>query len=159
MTSLNVFFVKEFSDGTKIFLLNYVDDMLYYGTDTKKVKEFEEQIGERFNLELLGQAHWYLGTRICQLANYLDTAGCPKNNRRHKTTLAIDFIPTSDNCSTSKNETKKLSEEFNVDFASCVGSLIYLGMTHMDISYAVNKLVKYTRQPGRKHVKALIHLL
>jgi hypothetical protein len=44
--------------------------MLYYGTDTKRVKEFEEQFGERFNLELLGQAHWYLGTRIRQLANY-----------------------------------------------------------------------------------------
>jgi hypothetical protein len=46
-----------------------------------------------------------------------------------------------------------------VDFASCVGSLIYLGVTQIDISYAINKLAKYTRQPGRKHFEALIHLL
>jgi hypothetical protein len=73
------FFAKEFPDGTKIFLLNYVDDMLYYETDTKKVQEFEAQLRKRFNLELLGQAHWYLGTRICQLANYdieLDQSRC-----------------------------------------------------------------------------------
>jgi hypothetical protein len=67
---IKCFFMKEFLDGTKIFLLNYVDDMLYYGTDTKKVKEFEEQFGERFNLELLGQPHWYLGTRVRRLAYY-----------------------------------------------------------------------------------------
>ncbi len=38
--------------------------------DCTKVKEFEEQLGKCFNLELLGQAHWYLGTRINQLANF-----------------------------------------------------------------------------------------
>jgi uncharacterized hydantoinase/oxoprolinase family protein len=32
---------------------------------------------------------------------------------------------------------------YNIDFASCVGSLIYLGMTRTDIAYAVNKLAKY----------------
>ncbi len=64
------FFVKEFKDGSKIFLLNYVDDMLYYGTNTSHVEEFEKQLGNRFNLELLGQAHWYLGTRIKQLSNF-----------------------------------------------------------------------------------------
>ncbi len=42
--------------------IKYANDMLYYGNDSIKVKEFEEQLGKRFNLELLGQAHWYLGT-------------------------------------------------------------------------------------------------
>ncbi len=101
--------------------------MLFYGMDTKKVQEFEGQLGKLFNLELLGQAHWYLGTRIRQLANYdieldqsryclsivkkyLDTAGCPKNNRRHETPLALDFVPTSDYCSNSEAEAKKLLE-------------------------------------------------
>jgi hypothetical protein len=52
-----------------------------------------------------------------------------------------------------------LQSEYNIDFASCVGSLIYLGMTCVDISYAVNKMVKYTRRLGRKHFEVLIHLL
>jgi hypothetical protein len=63
-------FIKEFADGSKIYLLNYVDDMRYHGTDAVKVQEFETQLGERFQLELLGNAHWYLGSRINQLKNF-----------------------------------------------------------------------------------------
>jgi hypothetical protein len=44
--------------------------MLYYGTDPEKLHEFVEQLGNRFNMELMGQAHWYLGSRIQQLANF-----------------------------------------------------------------------------------------
>jgi transposase InsO family protein len=173
---IKCFFVKEFKDGSKIFLLNYVDDMLYYGTNTSHVEEFEKQLGDRFNLELLGQAHWYLGTRIKQLSNfdieldqhrycrsivkkYLDSAGCPKNNRKHDTSLSLEFIPTSDDCSEDEAKAQALAMEYNIDFASCVGSLIYLGMTRTDISYAVNKLAKYTRKPGRNYFEALLHLL
>jgi hypothetical protein len=36
------FFMKEFPDGSKLYVLNYVDNMLYYGMDMVKVKEFEE---------------------------------------------------------------------------------------------------------------------
>jgi hypothetical protein len=40
-----------------------------------------------------------------------------------------------------------------------VGSLIYLGMTRVDIMYAINKLAKFTHKPGKMHFDALIHLL
>jgi hypothetical protein len=170
------FFMKTFSDGSKLYILNYVDDMLYYGESTTHIKEFEQQLGKRFKLELLGQAHWYLGTRIHQLANfdieldqnrycasivkkYLDQAGAPKNIRRHDTPLSIHFIPTSDDCSATDKDATKLGIMYNIDFASCIGSLIYLGMTRTDITYAVNKLAKYTRKPGQKQFEALLHLL
>jgi hypothetical protein len=54
---------------------------------------------------------------------------------------------------------KKISEEYNIGYASCIGSLIYLGMTRTDILYAVNKVAKFTKHPGRKHFDALIHVL
>lgn len=54
----------------KFYVLNYVDDMLYFGTNEEEVKWFEEQLKKPFNLKLLGQAHWYLATRINQSANY-----------------------------------------------------------------------------------------
>jgi hypothetical protein len=48
-----------------------VDGMLSYGTCNKQIKEFEELLQWRFNLELMGQAHLYLmATRINQLSNY-----------------------------------------------------------------------------------------
>lgn len=89
-------FMHEYPDSSTIFILNYVNDMLYYGTSIEKVKIFEKQLVDQSSLELLGQVHWYLGSRICQLANYdieldqshycksiikkyLDTAECTEN--------------------------------------------------------------------------------
>jgi hypothetical protein len=63
-------FIKTDADGDKIYILDYVDDMLYYGNNDTQIKEFEELLQKRFNLELMGQAHWYLSTRINQLSNY-----------------------------------------------------------------------------------------
>jgi hypothetical protein len=169
-------FIKEFADGSKIFLLNYVDNMLYHGNNLVFLQEFEKQLAERFQLELLGNAHWYLGSRINQLKNfdieldqskyckaivkkYLDTAGCTKVSKHHDAPLPSGFIATIDDCSGSEIESQKLSDGFNIDFASCIGSLIYLSMTRTDIIYAVNKLAKFTRKPGKLHFEAIVHLL
>lgn len=141
--------MKEFSDGSKLSLLNYVDDMLYYGTDITKFREFEKQLGKRFTLELLGNAHWYLGSRINQLENfdieinqlrycraiikkYLETAGCANNIKQHNTPLPSGFIPTADDCAISKDMSQQLATELNIEFLSYIGSLIYLSMTWMD---------------------------
>jgi hypothetical protein len=39
-------FIKVCADGSKLFLLHYVDDMLYYGTSLSKLQDFEKQLGE-----------------------------------------------------------------------------------------------------------------
>jgi hypothetical protein len=51
--------------------------------------------------------------------------------------LSIDFTPTSDDSSENEAKAWELETDNNIDFASCVGSLIYLGMTRADISYAL----------------------
>jgi len=56
-------------DGT-IYVLNYVDDMLYFGTYELEVTKFKTALKKRFNLELMGYAHWYLATHINQLGNF-----------------------------------------------------------------------------------------
>jgi hypothetical protein len=174
--SVPCLFIKVTSGGNKIFILNYIDDMLYYGTCAKEVTEFEESLQRRFNLELMGHAHWYLATRINQLANYdveldqsryclsnvkkyLDPAGTKKVTHSHTTPLPIDFVPTADDCSIDDGTSEKLIAEYNLHYASCIGSLIYLAMTRTDIIYAVNKLAKFSRRPGKVHFEALLHVL
>jgi hypothetical protein len=63
-------FIYVYPVGIKLNVLNYVDDMLYYSTDAGRLREFEEKLKSRIILELVGQAHWYLGTHINQLANF-----------------------------------------------------------------------------------------
>jgi len=169
-------FIKKDKDGDKIYVLNYVDDMLYCGTNDPKVKQYEESMQERFNLELMGQAHWYLSTRINQLSNYdieldqtryckaiikkyLESAGTKRDAAFNPTPLPLDFTPTADDCSVDEAAVHKLESEYNVEYASCIGSLIYLSMTRCDTVYAINKLAKYSKKPGRKHFEAMFHLL
>jgi hypothetical protein len=123
-------FTKRFPDGSTLYLLNYVNNMLHYGTDATKVQAFEKELSEWFNLELLGNAHWYLGSRIHQLQNYdieidqsrycksimlkyLETAGCTKNLRQHDTPLPSGFTPTCDDCAATDKECQELSKAFN----------------------------------------------
>ena len=170
------YFWKVYPDDSTVYLLDYVDDCLYYGTKEFTLKQFEAEISARFDLTLMGQAHWYLSTRITQHANfditldqsryclsiirrYLDTVGCANVTREHSTPLPLDFIPSADDNSVDETAAGVLSSEFNLDFASCVGALIYLALSRLDISHAVNKLAKFTRRPGRKHFMVLVHVL
>ena len=121
------------------------------------------------------QAHWYLSTRIQQAENYditvdqsryclsiirryLDTVDCAIVVREHTTPLPLDFVPTVDDNSVDENASSALATEFNLDFASFVGTLIYLALLRTDIIHAVNKLAKFTRRPDRKHFEALVHI-
>jgi len=72
-------FFQKYEDGSVIYLLNYVDDMLYFGTSDNTLLAFETSLAERFNMATLaerfnmatkGQVHWYLATRITQSAGY-----------------------------------------------------------------------------------------
>jgi hypothetical protein len=68
--NMQCLFIQTNDDDSRIYLLNYVDDMLYYGTNNAGTKCFEELLSKRFNVEFMGQAHWYLATHINQLSNY-----------------------------------------------------------------------------------------
>ena len=69
------------------------------------------------------------------------------------------FVPTADDNSVDEAAAGVLSSEFNIDFASCVGALIILALSRVDIIHAVNKMAKFTRRPGRNHFIALVHIL
>ena len=42
-----------------LYLINAVDDQVYFSNSDKLRKDFEDKLSKRFD-ELLGQAHWYL---------------------------------------------------------------------------------------------------
>jgi len=77
----------------------------------------------------------------------------------HYTPLPNDVIASAQDCLTTMDESKKMQQEYNIYFASCIGTLIYLSHTQPDIIYVVNKLAKYTKCPGEYHMDGLLHLL
>jgi len=123
-----------------------VDDKLFFGNNEIILTEFKDKISKRFDVEFLGQAHWYLSARIHQDAEFnvtldqarycksiinrfLEKAGAKKKPRFHNTILPAEFVPSAED------------------------------YTRPDITYAVVKLAKFTRRPGVNHMEALLHLL
>ena len=77
----------------------------------------------------------------------------------YKTTLLADMIFTKDDVSTSDEQIEKLTIEYNIHYRACIVSLIYLLSTRVELSFVVQKLAKFSANPGKVHFEGLVHLL
>ena len=93
------------------------------------------------------------------VAKYLDTATDKASKKFYNSILPYDMIFTKADESTSDYKVDKLTREFNIHYRACIGSLIYLLSTRVDLSFAVHKLAKFSANPGKVHFEGLVHLL
>ena len=93
------------------------------------------------------------------VAKYLDTATVKVSNKFYKTTLPADMIFTKEEVSTSDEKIETLTREYNIHYRSCIGYLIYLLSTRVDLSFAVHKLAKFSANPGKVNFEGSVHLL
>jgi hypothetical protein len=163
-----------------IMLLNATDDQLYFATSPTLKEWFERETKGRFDVQLLGQASWYLQSRITQLADYsiiLDqsryaaliaarylkpispTEITTENKTRYASPLPYNARFTKHDCSQTYIEVLKLQEEFGFDYSAAIGSLIYLMNTFVKLNFAIRKLARFMQYPGKTHFKLLKHLL
>ena len=127
-------------------------------------------------MKFLGYAHWFRSIKISQLkdhsvsvdqdrcatsivAKYSDTATVKVSKKFYKTTFLAEMILPKEDVSTSDEKFEKLTREYNIHYRACIGSLIYLLSTRVDLSCAVNKLEKFSANTGKVHFEVLIHLL
>lgn len=68
LSAQSIFVMTKKED--KLVIVNAVDDQLYFSTSEAMRKDFEAAVSKRFDVELMGQAHWYLQSRSTQAANY-----------------------------------------------------------------------------------------
>ena len=60
-------YYKYAPDGSKIVVLSYVDDCVYWYTNEDYGKWFLDTLGKRFHVKFLGYAHWFMSIKIYQL--------------------------------------------------------------------------------------------
>ena len=69
------------------------------------------------------------------------------------------MIFTKEDVSTSDEQVENLDREYNIHYRACIGSLIYLLSTRVDLSFAVQKLEKFSENTGKVQFEGLIHIL
>ena len=163
------------NDTQWIKLINYVDDALYYFDSEQTKDDFEKKLKSKFNLTLMGKAKWYLGMRISQNKDTitLDQTQYAKNitSRLEKnfknpikgkeSPLPNGFVPTKDDSPKNPAQIEEVKRRFkNLHYRSAIGALLYISCcSRPDICYAVNKLAKFSNNPGVVHYRALLHLI
>ena len=140
------------------------------------VKWFVDTLKKIFHVNFLGYAHWFMSIKVSQLkdhsisvdqarystyilAKYLDTATVKVSTKFYKTTILAAMIFTKEDVSTSDEHVEKLTREYNIHYRACIGSLIYLFSTRVELSFAVHKLAKFSENLGKVHFEGLIHFL
>ena len=169
-------YYKYAPDGSKIIVLSYVDDCVYWYTYEAIGKWFVDTLGRILHVSFLVYSHWFMLIRISHMkdhsisvdqtrydtsivANYLDNATVKASTKFYKTTLPSAMIFTEAYTSSSDEQVDKSTREFNIHYRACIGSFIYLLSTRVDLSFEVHKLAKFSANPGKVHFEGLVHLL
>ena len=159
-------YVKSLDDGSFIFLLLYVDDMLIAAKNMHDVIALKALLSQEFDMKDLGAAKKILGMEIHRdrgsrklwlsqqtyVEKVLDRFGM-SNAKAVSTPLANHFKLSSEQCPKTDREIEDMAK---VPYASAVGCLMYaMVCTRPDLAHAVSQVCKYMSKPGRRHWEAV----
>ncbi|KAJ9567521.1 hypothetical protein OSB04_003487 [Centaurea solstitialis] len=159
-------YFKKCDDGSILYLLLYVDDMLIAAKDMGEVQKLKDQLNSEFDMKDLGAAKKMLGMEIVRDRKarklYLSQEGYVQKVLRRfgmseaksvNTPFAPHFKLSS---ALSPSTQADVAYMVRVPYSSAVGSLMYAMIcTRPDLAYAVSMVSGYMANPGKEHWKAV----
>ncbi|KAJ8715602.1 hypothetical protein PYW07_010084 [Mythimna separata] len=164
-TSLDpcVYYIND--NGSILYILIYVDDLLIFYNNIEKGKEMKEQLQSYFKMKVLGPVNHFIGWRVSQNATrdqiHIDqTTYIKKILQRFNMT---DCNPVNSPCDLSSKLISTGEQDnivSNVPYQEAIGSLLYLSQgTRPDICFIVNKLSSFNNKPEIQHWLAVKRVL
>ena len=135
---------------------------------------FAKEVAGWFHINILSNTHWFLSIWIIQDEHrnvMLDQSQYCKaivkrylGNSMHQGKVIDRPLPNSFEASkadgpSSKAESDTLLERYGISYPSCIGALIYLTATQLELDFTVHKLARFMSGPGDCHYWALVHAL
>ncbi|KAI3790253.1 hypothetical protein L2E82_03169 [Cichorium intybus] len=157
-------------NGSSIYLLLYVDDMLIAAKDKLEIAKLKAQLSKEFEMTDLGPAKKILGMEITRnrqhgklylsQKRYIEKVLQRFNMHKAKpvsTPLAAHFKLSSAYCPKTDDEINNMAK---VLYSSAVGSLMYaMVCSRPDLSHALSVVSIYMANPGKEHWKAVQWIL
>jgi len=156
-------YLPRLEDGSYIYLLLYVDDMLIAAKSEVEIDRLKAQLSKEFEMKDLGEAKKILSMEINRdrereklwlsqkqyLQKVLQRFGIHKDTKPVSTPLA-PHLKLSSHLSPTTNEEREYMAK--VPYANAVGSLMYaMVCTRPDISQDVSVVSRYMHDPGKGH--------
>ena len=162
-------FKKQDTAGHWMYLLVYVDDILVAGSPTGTA-ETEAYLRSKYKMTVSGRPQDFLGFEVDYVRRDEDPAGngyCILHQTRYVHEILERYnmtdarpihSPWETGVVLSKADNAPEGEMIDFPYREFVGSVMYL-RTRPDVSYTVNKLAKFTSNPGPKMIAAAKRLL
>ncbi|XP_057452063.1 uncharacterized mitochondrial protein AtMg00810-like [Lotus japonicus] len=153
-----------FSNGsanTLVILLVYVDDIILAGPNTALLHEVQSHLANTFRLKVLGDMKYFLGLEIAR-----SSQGIMLTQRKYTLQLLEDTgylackpqpLPMDPGLKLNSSDGDLLSDV--TLYRRLIGRLMYLTISHPDITYDVHKLSQFMSQPRSSHLHVVYHLI
>ena len=152
----------KFVDGSPIYLLLYVDDMLIAAKSKKEITTLKKLLSSEFEMKDLGAAKKILGMEITRDRNsgllFLSQQSYIKkvlhrfnmhDAKSVSTPIAPHFKLSALQCASTDENFEYMSR---VSYSSAVGSLMYaMVCSRPDLSYAMSLVSRYMSNPGKEY--------
>ena len=163
-------YFKKLVDGSLIYLVLYVDDMLVACNNLIEVEKLKRLLASEFDMKDLGDAKKILGMEIFRdrkkgelylsqrryIENVLDRFSM-RNAKAVSTPIGSHFKLSKELRPQSKQEEEQMAR---VPYTSAVGSIMYaMVCSRPDIAQAVSMVSRYMSRPGKGHWEAVKWLL
>lgn len=154
-------YTKFNNENCGVIVCLYVDDLLIFGTNIDVIYETKNMLSTKFDMKDLGEANVILGINLRKVCNGYMISQDHYVEKMLKRFGHYNVNPVStpyDSCLLLKKyEGPSVSQS---EYAQIIGCLMYLtNCTRPDISYAVNRLSRYTHNPNKDHWTALCRVL
>lgn len=140
----------------------YVDDLILTGANTSTIKQFKEEMKQKFEMSDLGLLSYYLGIEVKQGEKSISI--CQSGYARN--ILEKMGMGDCNPCQIPMEPRTKMSKDGGgeppVDktlYRSVIGSLRYLVHTRPDIAYAVGVMSRYMEAPTTEHMTGVKQIL
>lgn len=156
----NCLFVKRSGDNF-LCLFVYVDDVLITGPNEQSILELKSVLNKAFTIKDLGVAHYFLGMEIAR-----GDSGIVLNQRKYvldllDSTVLSGCFPVSTPLPVGFHLTASGSsplKEPNI-YRRLVGRLLYLNLTRLDVSFAIQHLSQFVSKPAADHLNVALRVV
>ncbi|XP_019159666.1 PREDICTED: uncharacterized protein LOC109156266 [Ipomoea nil] len=141
------------TEGSKVFLLVYVDEIIMMGSNTTLVNSLLGRLASTFKIRDLGTPGFFLGIETVSSGD-----GMVLSQRRYMVNVLsrdgmTDCKPLATHASSVTQPVTPSDQPFEnpTQYRRIVGALQYLTITRPDLSYAVNRLCQFMHTPTDDH--------
>ncbi|KAG6436855.1 hypothetical protein SASPL_101759 [Salvia splendens] len=159
--SYHSFFYKYSPSGSYFGVVIYVDDILVASSDDNMISEFKIFLADHFKFKDLGYPKYFLGIEIAR-----NKSGIFIFQDNYALDLVSDAgLLSCKPASTPMDSIKQLQVDAGPPledptiYRRLVGRLVYLCITRLDITFAVNKLSQFLSKPCSDHLVAAERVL